>query len=282
VHTCAYFGADTGLCSELSYLFGTRRNTDRLGSCSTVKGLAPSLTLILLSHTACFLSIHSTLYCSHLTMFSSKEKSDASDYKPVALRDDGDDLMTSSEKCSSSEDDRLLEDSDNLRTLASHRSLQLPKLILYLTFTLLLLSTANVALLPTVLSKYRAYPYSDADLEALPYGDARLGLDRAAKVMAPPQVYHRSWPDRIARVSRRLKNAVWGQGVQVYITVEVRMTLLSPDCFKWQSKYFRQFCNVYGCQRERRIPRLSGLRFLLPASILAQSPGRHPRSSLHV
>jgi hypothetical protein len=217
-----------------------------------------------------------------LMMFSSKAKSDASDYKPVAIRDDGDDSMTSSEKCSSSEDDRLLEDSDNLRTLASPRSPQLPNLILYLAITLMLLSAANVALLPTALSKYRAYPYSDTDLEALPYGDARLGLDRAAKVIAPPQVYHRSWPDRIARVSRRLKNAVWGQGVQVYITVEVRMTLLSPNCFNWQSKYFRQFYNVYGCQRERRIPRLCGLRFLLPASILARFPGRHPRNSPHV
>jgi hypothetical protein len=183
-------------------------------------------------------------------MFSSKPKSDASDYKPVALRDDGDDSMTRSEKCSSSEDDRLLEDSDNLPMLASHRSNQLPKVVLYLAFTLLLLSAANVALLPTVLSKYRAYPYSDADLEALPYGDARLGLDRAAKVMAPPQVYHRSWPDRMARVSRRLKNAVWGQGVQVYITVEVRMTLLSPSCFKELFNYLLQFCNVYSCQLE--------------------------------
>ncbi|KAJ6187075.1 hypothetical protein N7519_001983 [Penicillium mononematosum] len=100
---------------------------------------------------------------------------------------------------------------------------QLSKLILYFSFALALLSAVNVALLPTTLSKYQAYPLSDSDLEALPYGDARLGLDRVAKFIPPPQVYHHAWPDRIARVSRKLKNAVWGQGVQVYVTVEVRI-----------------------------------------------------------
>ena len=69
----------------------------------------------------------------------------------------------------------------------------------------------------------QAYPFSSSDLEALPYGDARLGLNRAAKTIPPLPVYHHAWPDRIARVSRNLKNAVWGQGVQVYITVEVRI-----------------------------------------------------------
>jgi hypothetical protein len=156
-------------------------------------------------------------------MFSSKAKSNSSEYTPVALRDDSDASSTNPEKCSSEEDDRLLEESDDLPTLVSSKPSQLPKLVLCLSFILVLLSAVNVALFPTTLSRYRVYPFSDSDLEALPYGDARLGLDRAAKVMPPPQVYHRAWPDRIARVSRRLKTAVWGQGVQVYITVEVRI-----------------------------------------------------------
>ncbi|KAJ5199094.1 hypothetical protein N7472_004298 [Penicillium cf. griseofulvum] len=115
----------------------------------------------------------------------------------------------------------LLEASDNLPGLASSKPSQMPKLILYFSFALALLSTVNVALLPSTLSKYQAYPLSDSDLEALPHGDSRVGLDRVAKFMPPPQVYNHAWPDRIARVSRNLKNAVWGHGVQVYVTVEL-------------------------------------------------------------
>lgn len=85
----------------------------------------------------------------------------------------------------------------------------------------------NVALLPITLSKYQAYRFSDSELESLPYGDARLGLDRAA-IMTPPSprsITH-VWPGRIARVGRKLRNAVWGHGVQVYVTVKVRIPYL--------------------------------------------------------
>ena len=156
-------------------------------------------------------------------MFSSKAKSSSSKYAPLALHDDGQDSNSSFEKRSSSEDDHsapLLEASDNL---PPSKPSQLPKLILYFSFALALLSAVNVALLPTTLSRYQAYPFSDSELKALPYGDARLGLDRAAKMIPPPRIYHHAWPDRIARVSRKLKTAVWGQGVQVYVTVEVRV-----------------------------------------------------------
>ncbi|KAH4354232.1 hypothetical protein HBH99_257030 [Parastagonospora nodorum] len=47
-------------------------------------------------------------------------------------------------------------------------------------------------------------------------------------MIPPPQIYHHAWPDRVVRVGRKLKNAVWGHGVQVYITVEVRVYLCSP------------------------------------------------------
>lgn len=161
-------------------------------------------------------------------MSSSQGKSSSSQYEPLSLQDDGEGSSATFEKRSSEDDHStpLLEASDNLPALAPSKPSQLPKLILYFSFALALLSAVNVALLPTTLSKYQAYPFSDSDLEALPYGDARLGLDRVAKFIPPPKVYHHTWLDRIARVSRRLKNAVWGQGVQVYVTVEVRTPYL--------------------------------------------------------
>ena len=45
-------------------------------------------------------------------------------------------------------------------------------------------------------------------------------------MLAPSHIYQYSWADRIARVSRKLKSTVWGQGVQVYVTVEVRLLYL--------------------------------------------------------
>lgn len=166
-------------------------------------------------------------------MFSSKGKSNSSEYAPPPLQNDGEDSIATHEMRSSSEDDHsvpLLEASNDLPTVPPSKSSQLPKLILYFSFALALLSAVNIAILPATLSKYQAYPFSDSELEALPYGDARLGLDRAAKMIPPPQVYRHSWPDRIARVSRKLQNAVWGQGVQVYVTVEVRISHLLLHC----------------------------------------------------
>lgn len=159
-------------------------------------------------------------------MSSSRAKPSTSQYAPLSLYDDGDVSGASLDKRFSEDDHsaRLLEASDSLPTdssLAPSKPSQLPKLILYFSFTVALLSAVNVALLPATLSKYQSYPFSDSDLEALPYGDARLGLDRVANFMPPPKVYDHVWPEKIVRVSRKLKNAVWGQGVQVYVTVEV-------------------------------------------------------------
>ncbi|KAK4866438.1 hypothetical protein LT330_008370 [Penicillium expansum] len=154
---------------------------------------------------------------------SSKAKPTSSQYAPLSLHDDGEGSSATVEKRSSEDDHSasLLEGSDEFSALGPSKPAQLPKLIIYFSFALALLSAVNIAILPTTLSKYQAYPFSDSELEALPYGDARLGLERVANFILPPQVYHHAWPDRIARVSRRLKNAVWGQEVQVYITVEV-------------------------------------------------------------
>ncbi|OAA53892.1 hypothetical protein ISF_08594 [Cordyceps fumosorosea ARSEF 2679] len=157
-------------------------------------------------------------------MSSSKAKPSSSQYEPLPLCDDGEGSSANAEKRLSSEDDYsapLLEASGDLPAFAASNPSPLPKLILCFSFALALLSAANIALLPATLSKYQAHPPSDSELEALPYGDARLGLDRVSEFMPPRPIYHHSWPDRIARVSRKLKNAVWGQGVQVYITVEL-------------------------------------------------------------
>ncbi|KXH30449.1 hypothetical protein CSAL01_13145 [Colletotrichum salicis] len=157
-------------------------------------------------------------------MFS-KSKTSTSQYTPLSRPGggEGSSSSTSLEKRSSSEDDDdhpLLESSGNLPGLQEPKHWQLPKLILYFSFALALLSCANIALFPATLSNYAAYPYTDAELNALPYGDARLGLDRAAKILRPPREYLRAWPDRVVRVSRKLKNSVWGNGPQVYVTVE--------------------------------------------------------------
>lgn len=167
-------------------------------------------------------------------MSSSETKPSSSLYTRLSLDEDASGSGTSIEMRNSSSEHfaPLLEASENLTAPTPPVPFQLPKLILCFSFALALLSSANIVLLRTTLSKYQAYPLSAAELEGLPYGDARLGLDRVASFMAPPLSYHHAWPDRIVRVSRKLKTAVWGQGVQVYVTVEVSIARLqSTDSF---------------------------------------------------
>ncbi|KAK6087112.1 hypothetical protein SCUP234_02205 [Seiridium cupressi] len=139
-----------------------------------------------------------------------------SQYAPLLLPDNGESSSSPLGKHSSSEDDDhsapLLEDSENDTALAPSNTSQLPKLILYFSFALAMLSTVNVALLPATLSNYRAYPFSNSELNALPYGDARLGLERAVKMLRPPKSYHRVWPDRIARDSTVMRFPIPSDG----------------------------------------------------------------------
>lgn len=153
----------------------------------------------------------------------------SSRYEALSLRAIGDGCggsSSTSQKRLSSEDDSsasLLEGSDNLPAQASPQP-SVRRLILYLSLAVVLLSAANVALLFATLSMHRDNcPLSDTELDALSFGDTRPGLDKV-QVANPtsPQTYHRAWPDRIVRVSRKLKKAVWGQAAQVYVTVEVR------------------------------------------------------------
>ncbi|KAI0196413.1 hypothetical protein F4808DRAFT_323595 [Astrocystis sublimbata] len=146
-------------------------------------------------------------------------KSSFPQHAPRLPHDDGERFSATLELRSSSDDDHSVP-SHNLPALTPSKPSRLTQLTLYFSIAIALLSAVNVALLPAILSKYKAYPFSDSEHEALPYGDARLGLDRVAKLIPPSPVYHRAWPDRIARVSRKLKNSVWGQGVQICVTVE--------------------------------------------------------------
>ncbi|KZO93325.1 hypothetical protein CALVIDRAFT_529525 [Calocera viscosa TUFC12733] len=147
-------------------------------------------------------------------MFSRQPKSKSSQYAALSLHADGEgegSPLTSSEKA--------LDDGEGgsplnpTAELQQPKSLFLPKLLLYASLALALLSAANLLLLPATLSQYLAYPLSEEELAALPFPDTRLGLDRAGKMLPPAQVYWRAWPERIVRVSRKLKNAVYGNGV---------------------------------------------------------------------
>lgn len=93
--------------------------------------------------------------------------------------------------------------------------------VFYFSLALALLSAINVALLPATLSRYQACSFSDTA-----HGDAAVSSAWTAKTTTPhASVYEHVWPDRIARVSRKLKQAVWGHGVQFYVTVEVRQSI---------------------------------------------------------
>jgi len=141
-------------------------------------------------------------------MLSSPE----TEYAPLAGNADGydDESRSSKEEASNDQD---------FEPTTSKSSL-LPKVILYGSLVVACLSSLNVLLLPLALTAYIAHPYSESALQNLPWPDTRLGLDRAAKMIPPPKSYSFAWPEKIARVSQVLKNAVYGDGTQVYITVE--------------------------------------------------------------
>ncbi|KAM3517702.1 hypothetical protein MY4038_010264 [Beauveria bassiana] len=145
--------------------------------------------------------------------FSSVMKPSSSRYEPLSLHATADDGCDGSsltlQRRFSSEDDSsasLLQGSDNLPAQASPQpsSSLVRRLGLYLSLALALLAAVNIVLLLAALSMYR-------DNHPL-----------KVQVANPttPQTYHRAWPERIVRVSRKLKKAVWGQSVQVYVTIE--------------------------------------------------------------
>jgi hypothetical protein len=81
-------------------------------------------------------------------MFFPRVESRSFKYAPLAPHDDGEDSNSSPEKRSSEAEDNfpLVEASDNLPTPSS--SSQLPKLVLYFSTALVLLSLVNIALFP--------------------------------------------------------------------------------------------------------------------------------------
>ncbi|ETW74629.1 hypothetical protein HETIRDRAFT_456204 [Heterobasidion irregulare TC 32-1] len=121
------------------------------------------------------------------------------------------------------EDDALLSArSSSPHTLDAKRAASHPASTLGLKSYILIgllasLLMLNVSLLPFTLSRAAV---SEAALRRLPYPDQRLGLERAAKAMPRPKAYAYQWPDKIARLSQKLKHSVYGAGSQVKITVE--------------------------------------------------------------
>ena len=88
---------------------------------------------------------------------------------------------------------------------------------LLLTCTLVAItSIVNISLIPYALTA------QDTHTSTISFRDPYLGLARAADALAAQSpVWDHSWPESIARMSQRLKNAVYGEGIQVYLTVEV-------------------------------------------------------------
>lgn len=144
--------------------------------------------------------------------------------------------------------------------------------VFYFSLALALLSAINVALLPATLSRYQACSFSDTA-----HGDAAVSSAWTAKTTTPhASVYEHVWPDRIARVSRKLKQAVWGHGVQFYVTVEVRQSIpLSPSLPPTHTyRAVADHCS--------RIPPSCAFPSPLQAARLARSSGSRLRSHLLV
>lgn len=106
-------------------------------------------------------------------------------------------------------------------SLQSHNPLTISRPIFYASVLLVSLSILNGALLPFTLPKYKNASLTQPELNMLPYPTQGIGLDRASKVIPHHPTWSRSWPSNITRLSQKLKNAVYGDGVQVFISVEV-------------------------------------------------------------
>jgi hypothetical protein len=119
-----------------------------------------------------------------------------------------------------------------LRTIG--QTVESPSYLLWLSVILVCLSTLVTVLLPVTLSSYSSISLSRSQVEALPYPDQHLGLDRVASLIPPITRYEFSWPRKIARINQKLKNAVYGDGVQVFISVEVNFLVDCPDALSIQ------------------------------------------------
>jgi hypothetical protein len=107
------------------------------------------------------------------------------------------------------------------RTIGGGQTIESPSYLLWLSVILVCLSTIVTVLLPVTLSSYSSRPLSRSQVDGLPYPDQRLGLDRVASLIPSIARYEFSWPVKIARLNQKLKNSVYGNGVQVFISVEV-------------------------------------------------------------
>jgi hypothetical protein len=129
---------------------------------------------------------------------------------------------------SSHPDGALLELEDDYssptpRRAAADEGGSLPSYLIWISAILVCLNTLVAVLVPFT-PLYSPSPLSIGELDKLPYPDQHLGLDRIADTLLPH--YHYAWPTKIVRISQKLQGAVYGDGVQVFISVEVRISYL--------------------------------------------------------
>ncbi|TFK75151.1 hypothetical protein BDN72DRAFT_560678 [Pluteus cervinus] len=142
-------------------------------------------------------------------MFDSPSKAE---YEPLAHHLDGE---TSDDGPSTSHVElRSYSDSSS----SNSWSFILPKPLVYGCLVIAALSVLNLALLPATITKYKEIVFTNAELDALDYPTQHLGLDRVKLKHLPN--WNRAWPTNIVRISQNLNNNVFGEGTQVFISVQ--------------------------------------------------------------
>ncbi|KAF5364809.1 hypothetical protein D9758_009351 [Tetrapyrgos nigripes] len=145
------------------------------------------------------------------TMYGSRK--DSSEYVPLATHQDG----------GSSED---VDSPVGSPTLVPRPKARLPQYLLWTSVLVALLSLVNLVLLPKTILHYEL---SEAALAKLPYPDLHIGFSRIEKLLHDtlPRPYIHSWPTHIARINEGLKNTVYGNSLEVFVSVRVSFLILS-------------------------------------------------------
>ncbi|KAF5352093.1 hypothetical protein D9758_009382 [Tetrapyrgos nigripes] len=138
-------------------------------------------------------------------MFSTGRK-DSAEYVPLATHQDG----------GSSEDV-----DPNLQNPVSGPPPKgrLSPFIIWTSAIVALLSFVNLILIPNTILHYQL---SEEDLAKLPYPDLHIGFNRIDKLLHDtlPRPYIRTWPLQIARINQGIKDTVYGNSQEVFISVK--------------------------------------------------------------
>jgi hypothetical protein len=156
-------------------------------------------------------------------MYTSRK--DSSEYVPLATHQDGG---------SFEEDGDIRLDSPTTGPSKTRPS----QFLLWTSILVALLSCVNLVLLPKTILHYEL---SEDALKKLPYPDLHVGFNRIEKLLHDkfPRPYIRSWPMQIGRINQGLKNAVYGDSKEVFISVKV--SFLSYSAF---SRWF-DYCHLF-------------------------------------